>query len=77
MPLFWRTVREDGSPVVEDPFFTQVRPGQIITCNGCHSPHDGTKGRVTNIARSHPTNLTGRQIDTDGNGIVDLLEESD
>jgi hypothetical protein len=74
VPLFWRTVRADGSPLVEDPFFTQVHPGQVITCNGCHSPHNGTPGRQTNLARARPVNLTEWEVDQDGNGVVDLLE---
>jgi hydrazine synthase alpha subunit-like protein/WD40 repeat protein len=74
VPLFWRTVRADGSPLVEDPFFTQVHPGQVITCNGCHSPHNGKPGRQTNLARNHPVNVTGLEVDTNHNGVVDLLE---
>jgi hypothetical protein len=74
VPLFWRTVRTDGSAVVEEPFLVEVRPGQILTCNGCHSPHDGRQGRTTNQALSRPKNLTGLEIDQDHDGVIDLLK---
>src|SRR5262249_42327408 len=74
VPLFWQAVRADGSVVVQEPFFTEVHPGQVITCNGCHSPHDGHTGRTTNQALGKPANLTGLDVDRNSNGIVDLLE---
>jgi hypothetical protein len=74
VPLFWRALRPDNTVLVQEPFFTEVRPGQVVSCNGCHSPHDGREGRVTNAAIQNPVNLTGADVDLDDNGVVDLLE---
>ena len=56
-PLIWEVVDADGNVLVKERFWNQVLPGQTQTCNGCHSPHDGTTGRITNLALAAPTAL--------------------
>jgi hydrazine synthase alpha subunit-like protein/WD40 repeat protein len=74
VPLRWQSVRANGTPIVEERFFVEMQPGQVVTCNGCHSPHDGTTGRTTNQALLHPTNLSGQDVDRNHDGKIDLLQ---
>jgi len=56
-PLLWEVVDAQGNVLVKERFWNQVLPGQVQTCNGCHSPHDGRTGRTTNEALASPAIL--------------------
>ncbi len=58
VPILWTLTDAAGETLVDERFWNAVRPGQTITCAGCHSPHDGTVGRTTNFALASPTDLT-------------------
>ena len=74
VPVQWELLGNSGQVLVRERFGTELRPGEIRQCSGCHAPHDGTTGSQTNLALANPTNLSGQNVDLDGNGIVDLLE---
>ena len=73
-PLTWELLDTAGNVVVRERFGTELRAGEVRQCAGCHAPHDGTVGSTTNLALDSPTNLSGQNVDLDGNGVVDLLE---
>ncbi len=74
-PLTWELLDAAGNVVVRERFGTELRAGEVRQCAGCHTPHDGTVGSTTNLALDSPTNLSGQNVDLDGNGVVDLLED--
>ncbi|MGB7337574.1 MAG: hypothetical protein WBC91_01690 [Phototrophicaceae bacterium] len=71
--LLWDVVDADGNVLVTERTWQELVPGEIRTCGGCHTPDEGG-GRTTNIALNNPVNLTTVDVDTDDNGLVDLLE---
>ncbi|MEM7352642.1 MAG: hypothetical protein AAF657_17720 [Acidobacteriota bacterium] len=73
-PLTWELLDAGGNVIVRERFGTELRAGEIRQCAGCHAPHDGSVGSTTNLALESPTNLSGQNVDLDGNGVVDLLE---
>ena len=73
-PLIWEILDGSGQVLVKERFWTEVAAGEARTCNGCHSPHNGRRVKRPNSALRHVTNLTGKAVDRDGNGLVDLLE---
>ena len=73
-PLTWELLDAKGNVVVRERFGTELRAGEVRRCAGCHSPHNGRTGADTNFALEAPTNLSGKKVDRDGNGVVDLLE---
>lgn len=56
-PILWKLIDGGGNVLVEERFWNMVRPSQVVTCTGCHSPHDGASARTTNDALEAPTNL--------------------
>lgn len=74
VPVQWELLDAAGGILVRERFGTELKAGEVRRCNGCHAPHDGRTGSTTNLALASPTNLSGRVVDTDGNGVVDLLE---
>ncbi len=77
VPIQWDVLDAGGQVLVRERFGTELRAGEVRRCNGCHSPHDGRVGNTTNLALASPTNLSGKNVDVDGNGVVDLLEDSE
>lgn len=73
-PIQWELLNAAGQVVVRERFGTELKAGELRQCGGCHTPHDGTTGKTTNQALAAPTNLSGQNVDVDGNGLVDLLE---
>jgi hypothetical protein len=73
-PLIWELVNKKGKVVVKERFGTVLKGGEIRTCYGCHAPHNGKTGNVINIALPLATNLTPYDPDTNGNGVLDILE---
>lgn len=77
VPLAWELLNAAGEVVVRERFGTELEAGEIRRCAGCHSPHDGRTGATSNAAFAAPANLSGQNVDVDGNGIVDLIEAID
>lgn len=73
-PVEWELLDAGGNVVVRERFGTELKAGELRQCAGCHAPHDGTLGATTNAALANPTNLSGQNVDVDGDGVVDLLE---
>ena len=73
-PITWEVIDSSGQVIVRERFGTELRRGELRQCAGCHAPHDGTTGSTTNLALDSPTNLSGENIDLDGNGVFDLVE---
>lgn len=74
MMVIWDVVDKEGNILVAERVWSEFAPGEVRSCNGCHSPHDGSTGRTTNLALMAPANLTFHDVDVDGNGVVDLIE---
>lgn len=58
VPILWKAVDAQGEVLVEERFWNSLRPGQVQTCAGCHSPKDGSVGQTTNFALSQPAELS-------------------
>ena len=76
-PLIWQVLDANDTVLVTEPFVSEVAMGEVRQCSGCHAPHDGRLGNVTNMAIANPVNLTDMTVDTNGNGVIDLLEALD
>ncbi|MCO7227475.1 hypothetical protein [Pleionea sp. CnH1-48] len=61
VPLLWETVDNQGNVIIRERFWNAVKPGEVQTCSGCHSPHDKSEGNISNLALNQPTDLT--QVD--------------
>ncbi len=73
-PLLWELVDRSGKVVVRERFGTTLKAGEIRQCYGCHAPHDGRTGNISNQAQPKATNLTRFDPDVDKNGVLDILE---
>jgi len=74
VPLQWEILDAAGEVLVRERFGAELRAGELRQCDGCHAPHTGRTRRTTNRALEQPANLSGQNVDVDGNGLVDLLE---
>lgn len=57
VPILWKLIDSRGEVLVEERFWNSVRPSQVVTCAGCHSPHDGEEARTSNDALDAPVDL--------------------
>lgn len=72
--ILWELIDEDGNVLVRERALSELAPGEVRSCGGCHTP-DNFEGRVSNMALQNPTNLTMLDVDRDDDGIVDLIAD--
>ncbi|MBI3159395.1 MAG: hypothetical protein HYZ26_07340 [Chloroflexi bacterium] len=74
-PLTWQLLDAQGNLLVQERFYTEVAPGEVRQCNGCHAPHGEPPGDpASTLAFQNPANLTDLDVDEDGDGVPDLIE---
>ena len=73
-PIIWEILNNSGKMLAEERFWTKLAPGEVRTCNGCHAPHKPKAVSRKNSALENVSNLSGRTIDGDKNGLADLVE---